>query len=27
VLANLRAWFERLCVRPAFTKTVDIPIS
>jgi hypothetical protein len=27
VLANLRAWFDRLCVRPAFTKTVDIPIS
>ena len=27
VLANLQAWFDRLCVRPAFTKTVDIPIS
>jgi hypothetical protein len=26
-LAHLQAWFDRLCVRPAFRKTVDIPIS
>jgi glutathione S-transferase len=24
---NLKAWFERLCERPAFRKTVDIPLS
>lgn len=26
-LANLEAWFERLCARPAFKKVVDIPLS
>jgi glutathione S-transferase len=26
-LANLQAWFERLCERPAFRKIVDIEIS
>ena len=26
-LAHLQAWFDRLCVRPAFRKMVDIPIS
>jgi glutathione S-transferase len=26
-LANLHAWFERLCERPAFRKIVDIEIS
>jgi glutathione S-transferase len=25
--ANLEAWFERLCARPAFKKNVDIPLS
>ena len=25
--ANLEAWFERLCARPAFKKIVDIPLS
>ena len=24
---HLKAWFERLCARPAFRKTVDIPLS
>jgi glutathione S-transferase len=24
---NLTAWFDRLCTRPAFKKTVDIPLS
>ena len=24
---NLKAWFERLCERPAFKKVVDIPLS
>jgi len=24
---HLRAWFERLCERPAFRKIVDIPLS
>ena len=24
---NLKAWFERLCQRPAFKKIVDIPLS
>jgi glutathione S-transferase len=23
----LRAWFERLCERPAYRKIVDIPLS
>jgi glutathione S-transferase len=27
VQPNLEAWFERLCERPAFRKTVDIPLS
>jgi glutathione S-transferase len=26
-LANVEAWFERLCARPVFKKTVDIPLS
>ena len=26
-LPNVEAWFERLCARPAFKKTVDIPLS
>ena len=26
-LPHLEAWFERLCVRPAFKKHVDIPLS
>ena len=26
-LANLEAWFERLCARPAFKKNVDIPLT
>ena len=26
-LPHLEAWFERLCVRPAFKKNVDIPLS
>jgi glutathione S-transferase len=26
-LANVEAWFERLCARPAFRKIVDIPLS
>jgi glutathione S-transferase len=26
-LPNLTAWFERLCRRPAYKKTVDIPLS
>jgi len=26
-LPNLAAWFERLCARPAFKKSVDIPLS
>ncbi len=26
-LANVAAWFERLCARPAFKKNVDIPLS
>jgi glutathione S-transferase len=25
--ANLEAWFERLCARPAFKRIVDIPLS
>ena len=24
---NLEAWFERLCARPAFKKTVDLPLT
>jgi glutathione S-transferase len=26
-LANVEAWFERLCARPAFRKIVDIPLT
>ena len=26
-LANVEAWFARLCARPVFKKTVDIPLS
>ena len=26
-MPNVEAWFERLCARPAFKRTVDIPLS
>ncbi len=27
VLPNLRAWYERLCARPAYAKVVNLPLS
>jgi len=26
-LPHLEAWFGRLCARPAFSRTVDLPLS
>jgi glutathione S-transferase len=27
MFANVQAWFDRLCERPAFRKIVDVPLS